>query len=68
MGPIFDELGLEQGGINSSDFYKIFGKEQLHLAQKSNLGIKIEKITIATFSQHFQIILKIIYRNCNFNK
>ena len=26
MGPIFDEQGLEQGGINSSEFYKIFGK------------------------------------------
>ena len=35
MGPIHDELGLEQGGVNSSDFYKIFGKEQLELAQKS---------------------------------
>ncbi len=29
---------------------------------------KIEKITITTFSQHFLIILKIIYRNYNFNK
>ena len=27
MGPILDEQGVEQGGINSSDFYKIFGKE-----------------------------------------
>ena len=26
MGPILDEQGVEQGGINSSDFYKIFGK------------------------------------------
>ena len=29
MGPIRDEQGLEQGGKNSSEYYKIFGKEQL---------------------------------------
>ena len=29
MGPIIDESGLEQGGVPSSDFYKIYGKEQL---------------------------------------
>ena len=33
MGPIADQQGLEQGGISSSDFYKIFGKEQLSLPQ-----------------------------------
>ena len=41
VGPIFDESGLEQGGINSSCFYKIFGKEQLSSAQQSELGVKI---------------------------
>ena len=35
MGPIMDEQGLEQGGISSSDLYKIYGKEQLSLAQHS---------------------------------
>ena len=39
MGPIDDEQGLEQGGVNSSDLYKIFGKEQLSLAQSSSLGV-----------------------------
>ena len=43
MGPIQDELGLEQGGTNSSDFYKIFGKEQLYLAQQSKLGVPLGK-------------------------
>ena len=41
MGPIHDELGLEQGGSNSSDFYKIYGKEQLSLAQDSKLGVNL---------------------------
>ena len=37
MGPIADERGLEQGSVNSSDFYKIFGKDQLDSAQQSGL-------------------------------
>ena len=41
MGPIHDEQGLEQGGVSSSDFYKIFGKEQLSLAQSSSLGVTL---------------------------
>ena len=28
MGPIFDQRGLEQGGVSSSEMYKVFGKEQ----------------------------------------
>ena len=34
---IIDEQGLEQGGVSSSDLYKIFGKEQLASAQESKL-------------------------------
>ena len=41
MGPIHDEQGLEQGGVNSSDLYKIFGKEQLSSAQRSSLGVPL---------------------------
>ena len=41
MGPIHDERGVEQGGVNSSDFYKIFGKEQLSTAQESKLGVPL---------------------------
>ena len=33
MGPIKDQLGVEQGGANSGDYYKIFGKEQLETSQ-----------------------------------
>ena len=35
MGPIRDELGLEQGGPNSSELYKIYNNEQLTTAQES---------------------------------
>ena len=39
VGPIHDQQGLEQGGCNSSEFYKIFAKEQLNLVQKTNFGV-----------------------------
>ena len=35
MGPIHDQLGLEQGGPNSSEHYKIYNNEQLVTAQES---------------------------------
>ena len=41
MGAIEDECGVEQGGVNSSDFYKIFSKEQLSTAQESGLGVRL---------------------------
>ena len=43
MGPISDELGVEQGGVNSGDFYKIYAKSQLQMAQDSNLGVRLSK-------------------------
>ena len=46
MGPISDEQGLEQGGVNSSDFYKVFGKEQLATAQASALGVSLGPLTV----------------------
>ena len=47
MGPILDEQGLEQGGVQSSDFYKIFGKEQLVTAQESSLGVPLGPVTVS---------------------
>ena len=49
--PTYDQQGLEQGGKNSSDFYKIFGREQLSVAQSSELGIKMGNITISAIGQ-----------------
>ena len=51
MGPILDEQGVEQGGINSSDFYKIFGKEQLQTVQDSALGVPLGPLTISGVGQ-----------------
>ena len=41
MGPIKDEVGLEQGGSNSSEYYKIYSSENLTSAQKSEQGIDL---------------------------
>ena len=41
MGPIFDRWGSEQGGKNSSDFYKVHNNSQLEAAQDSLLGVDI---------------------------
>ena len=58
MGPIHDEQGLEQGGTNSSEYYKIFGKEQLDSAQRSKLGIWIGKnICVSAIGQADDTVL-----------
>ena len=41
MGPIHDLWGLEQGGKNSSDFFKVYNNEQLNIAQESGLGVDL---------------------------
>ena len=41
VGPIHDQQGLEQGGVSSSDCYKIYNNELLNQAQDSKLGINL---------------------------
>ena len=41
MGPILDKWGVEQGGRNSSDYYKVHNNSQLETAQDSQLGVDI---------------------------
>ena len=51
MGPIRDELGLEQGGPNSSDLYKIYNNEQLSSAQNSLLGTSVGNVLVSAIGQ-----------------
>ena len=51
MGPISDELGLEQGGPNSSEHYKIYNNEQLITAQESGFGTTISGFPVAAVGQ-----------------
>ena len=57
MGPIKDELGVEQGGANSGDYYKIFGKEQLTMAQSSCLGVPLGTDTISAIGDADDTVL-----------
>lgn len=51
MGPINNEHGLEQGGVSSSDFYKIFSQEQLLSAQQSRLGVTLGPLVVSGIGQ-----------------
>ena len=48
MGPILDNKGLEQGGISSSDEYKIYNNEQANTAQLSGLGVPLKDKCISS--------------------
>ena len=51
MGQIHDEQGVEQGGPNSSEEYKIYNNEQLVSAQDSKFGVSIGPITVSCVGQ-----------------
>ena len=57
MGPINDEQGLEQGGVNSSDHYEIYAREQLHLAERSKLGVKLGNLVVSGIGQADDTVL-----------
>ena len=50
MGPIIDSRGLEQGGITSSEEYKLYNNEQAITAQESSLGVVIENEVVSCIS------------------
>ena len=57
MGPGRDDTGFEQGGINSSDFYKLYNNEQLSTAQASCLGIDLGSTVVSAIGQADDVIL-----------
>ena len=57
MGPANDVTGFEQGGVNSSDYYKIYNNEQLNTAQESLLGVNIGSQVVAAVGQADDVIL-----------
>ena len=50
MGPIMDSRGLEQGGVSSSEAYKLYNNEQAILAQRSGLGASLGFTKISCIS------------------
>ena len=57
MGPASDTTGFEQGGVNSSDYYKLYNNEQLKSAQKSKLGVDIGSEVVSAVGQADDVIL-----------
>ena len=57
MGPISDQQGLEQGGISSSDLFKIYAKEQLTLSQNSSLGVPLGNLIVSAIGQADDTVL-----------
>ena len=56
MGPIKDQLGLEQGGINGSDLYTIFAMSKLQMSQDSKLGVKMSDIVVSAIGQADDVV------------
>jgi hypothetical protein len=57
MGPASDTTGFEQGGINSSDFYKLYNNDQLTTAQSSCLGADIGSEVISGVGEADDVLL-----------
>ena len=53
MGPIFDEHGVEQGGINSSDFYKLYNNDLLKTLQESGVDMVSTSGVTSQFPVYF---------------
>ena len=51
MGPVHDQQGVEQGGPNSSEEYKLYNNEQLDTAQDSMFGVKMGSMTVSCVGQ-----------------
>ena len=57
LGPAEDVTGFEQGGINSSDYYKLYNNEQLIMAEASKLGVDIGSAVISSSGQADDVLL-----------
>ena len=57
LSPEIGEEFLEQGGLSSSDFYKVYNNLQLNLAQDSDLGVPIGPVTISCVGQADDVAL-----------
>ena len=57
LGPAPDMTGFEQGGVNSSDFYKLYNNEQLKTAQASGLGVNLGSCIISAIGQADDVVL-----------
>ena len=57
MGPIKDQIGLEQGGKFSSELYKLYNSEQLTVPQDTGFGTFVGDVHIASIGQADDTVL-----------
>ena len=57
LGPAPDTTGFEQGGINSSDYYKLYNNIQLETAQLSELGVDLGPVVVSAIGQADDVVL-----------
>ena len=57
LGPAQDMTGVEQGGINSGDYYKLYNNSQLKTAQSSSLGVDVDSSVVSAVGQADDVIL-----------
>ena len=58
VGPVIDEHGLEQGGPNSSDLYKVYNNELLKTVQSLGQGVDIgNNVVVSAVGQADDIAL-----------
>ena len=77
MGPIYDTKGLEQGGLSSSDLYKMYNNEQSDTAQRSGLGVSVfdeiisaialadDTVLVSDDIIHLKLLLFLTIQYCN---
>ena len=80
MGPTLDNIGFEQGGIGSSDYYKIYSKSHLSTTQASKLGTNLgssvvssvgladDTILVSDDIHNLQCLLHLINDYCHYYK
>ena len=57
MGPIIDEIGLEQGGKNSTELWKVYNNEQLNVPQQTDFGVDIADVHVASIGRADDCVL-----------
>ena len=56
-GPIVDQLGVEQGGKNSTEYWKLYNNEQLNVPQETDFGLSTANVHVASIGQADDCVL-----------
>ena len=57
MGPIQDQVGVEQGGAASSDLFQLVNNQELMVTNSSGLGLDMGAVSIAAIGQADDVAL-----------